>query len=362
MEYIKATADMVDAVYNVLQTTIKTVYPKYYPKEVTDFFCRHHSREHVLEGIASGNMGVLAEGDAIVGTGCFDGNHITGVYVLPDYQKRGCGSRIMDFLEAEIAQKHGISILDASLPAACLYEHRGYKTVGHGVYELENDVKLVYEIMEKELNRKPDTSSDCCKSNAFSDCCIADKQMKSHREGTEMICRIRKWEATDAKDLAVALSNRKVLDNLRDGLPYPYTEKDGAYYISAMLSADEDETFAFAVTADDKVIGSIGVFRQGNIHRQTGELGYYIGEEYWGKGIMTEAVKQICEYVFEKSDIIRIFADPFAYNTASCRVLEKAGFRYEGTLRSNAVKNGKVVDMKMYSLLKTDVSGAVQRF
>ena len=77
---------------------------------------------------------------------------------------------------------------------------------------------------------------------------------------------------------------------------------------------------------------------------------------------MTEAVKQICEYVFEKSDIIRIFADPFAYNTASCRVLEKAGFRYEGTLRSNAVKNGKVVDMKMYSLLKTDVSGAVQRF
>ena len=76
---------------------------------------------------------------------------------------------------------------------------------------------------------------------------------------------------------------------------------------------------------------------------------------------MTEAVKQICEYVFEKSDIIRIFADPFAYNTASCRVLEKAGFRYEGTLRSNAVKNGKVVDMKMYSLLKTDVSGAVQR-
>lgn len=102
------------------------------------------------------------------------------------------------------------------------------------------------------------------------------------------------------------------------------------------------------------VIGSIGIFRQGNIHRQTAELGYYIAEEYWSKGIMTEAVKQICEDVFANSDIIRIYAEPFAYNVASCRVLEKVGFQYEGTLRSNAVKNSKVIDMKMYSLLKEE--------
>lgn len=167
-----------------------------------------------------------------------------------------------------------------------------------------------------------------------------------------MKCRIRKWELSDARDLAVALSNKKVQDNLRDGLPYPYTEQDGRDFISAMLSADENETFAFAITVDNIAIGSIGVFRQGNIHRRTAELGYYIAEEYWGKGIMTEAVRQICEYVFSKSDIIRIFAEPFAYNIASCRVLEKAGFQYEGTLRSNAVKNGKVTDMKMYSKIK----------
>ena len=170
-----------------------------------------------------------------------------------------------------------------------------------------------------------------------------------------MKCRIRKWELSDAKDLAVALSNKKVQDNLRDGLPYPYTEQDGKEFISAMLSADESETFAFAITVDNMVIGSIGIFRQGNIHRQTAELGYYIAEEYWGKGIMTEAVKQICEYVFAKSDIIRIYAEPFAYNIASCRVLEKVGFQYEGTLRSNAVKNGRVIDMEMYSLLKAEI-------
>lgn len=170
-----------------------------------------------------------------------------------------------------------------------------------------------------------------------------------------MICRIRKWELSDAADLAMAISNKNIQDNLRDGLPYPYTEKDGADFISAMLSADENETFAFAITVDDKVVGSIGVFRQGNIHRLTAELGYYIAEEYWGRGIMTEAVRQICQYVFEKSDIIRIYAEPFAYNAASCRVLEKAGFQYEGTLRNNAVKNGKIIDMKMYSLLKAEI-------
>lgn len=167
-----------------------------------------------------------------------------------------------------------------------------------------------------------------------------------------MKCKIRKWKLTDAKDIAVALSNKKIQDNLRDGLPYPYSEQDGIDFISSMLSANEDETFAFAITLDDKVIGSIGVFRQQNIHRQTAEMGYYIAEEHWGKGIMTDAVKQICEYVFENSDILRIYAEPFAYNTGSCRVLEKAGFQYEGTLRNNAVKNGKVIDMKMYSLLR----------
>lgn len=116
-----------------------------------DFFCKHHSKEHILDGIASGNMGVLVEDSAIVGTGCFDKNHITGVYVLPANQKQGCGSYIMNCLETEISKKYNVAVLEASLPAVFLYEHRGYKTVGHGIYELENDVKLVYEVMEKKL-------------------------------------------------------------------------------------------------------------------------------------------------------------------------------------------------------------------
>lgn len=169
-----------------------------------------------------------------------------------------------------------------------------------------------------------------------------------------MNCKIRKWKLSDAKDLASVISNKKIQDNLRDGLPYPYTEQDATDYISAMLSKDENKTLAFAITIDNKAIGSIGAFRQKNIHRHTAEIGYYIAEEYWGKGLMTEAVKQICSYIFDKSNIVRIYAEPFSYNKASCRVLEKAGFLYEGTLRSNAIKNGKTIDMLMYSRLKTD--------
>ena len=166
-------------------------------------------------------------------------------------------------------------------------------------------------------------------------------------------CVIREWRISDKADLARILNNKKIMDNLRDGLPYPYTEKDAEEYITSVLSADKSKTFAFAITLDDKVIGSIGVFRCGNIHSRTAEMGYYISEPYWGKGYATSAVRQTCRYVFENSDIIRIFATPFAHNAGSCRVLEKAGFQYEGTLHCNAVKNGKVLDMKMYALIKS---------
>ena len=163
---------------------------------------------------------------------------------------------------------------------------------------------------------------------------------------------IRKWRIEDKSDLAINLNNLKVLNNLRDGLPYPYTEDDAEDFIQMMLSADPDSTFAFAITLDNKVIGSIGVFRKDNIHSRTAEMGYYIGEPYWGNGYMTNAIKMVCEYVFENTDIIRIFAEPFAHNIASCRALEKAGFQYEGTLKSNAVKCGKIIDMKMYALVR----------
>lgn len=167
-----------------------------------------------------------------------------------------------------------------------------------------------------------------------------------------MECIIRPWQIEDAPDLAETINNKKILDNLRDGLPYPYTVTDAEEFINIMLAADKDQTYPFAIVADNRVIGSIGVFRGINIHNRTAEMGYYINESYWGKGLGTSAVQQACSYIFDHTDIIRIYAEPFASNAASCRILEKSGFQLEGVLRKNAVKNGVVINMRMYALVK----------
>ena len=176
-----------------------------------------------------------------------------------------------------------------------------------------------------------------------------------------MRCVLRKWRLSDAKDLAMALNNEKILNNLRDGLPFPYTEQDAHDYIITMLSSDENSIFAYSITIDDRAVGSIGAFRQSNIHSKTAEIGYYLAEEYWGRGIMTDAIRELCRILFETTDILRIYAEPFAYNTGSRRALEKAGFCYEGTMKNNAVKNGKVLDMMIYSLTRTMEAYPVRR-
>ncbi|MFV0363033.1 MAG: GNAT family N-acetyltransferase [Suipraeoptans sp.] len=163
---------------------------------------------------------------------------------------------------------------------------------------------------------------------------------------------LRAWVLDDACDLSKAINNKRITDNLRDGIPSPYTQTDAVEFINSILSAPVDSQYAWAIHDNGKAIGSIGIFRKDNIHNRTAEMGYYLAQPYWGRGFTTNAVKEACHYVFEHTDIIRIFAEPFAQNSASCRVLEKAGFQFEGTLHRNAVKNGEIVDMKLYALVK----------
>ena len=176
-----------------------------------------------------------------------------------------------------------------------------------------------------------------------------------------MNCILIKWRLSDAQNLAAALNNEKIQNNLRDGLPFPYTQQDARDYIITMLSSQEDSAFAYAITINDRAVGSIAAFRQGNIHRRTAELGYYLAESCWGRGIMTDAIRQLCGIIFETTDILRIYAEPFSYNTGSRRALEKAGFRFEGMMKNNAVKNGKVVDMALYSLTRAAEPYLVRR-
>ena len=154
MEYIKATERDLEQITVLVQETIKTIYPNYYPKEVVDFFSRLHCVENIEKDVEKGRVGIIKKDNEIVGTGCYKENHITRVYVKPTVQKQGYGSYIMQCLEDEIGLRYETVNLDASLPACCLYEKRGYKTIKHERLNVENDVVLVYEVMEKQLQIK----------------------------------------------------------------------------------------------------------------------------------------------------------------------------------------------------------------
>ena len=152
MEYRKASSRQVGEIFQLVQKTITAVYPKYYPKEVVEFFCHLHSRENIAKDIAAGHVGILLHENRMVGTGSHEDSHITRVYISPDCQGQGYGSYIMQCLENQIASQYNKAYLDASLPASLLYEHRGYKTIKHNKWHVENDAVLVYEVMEKQLN------------------------------------------------------------------------------------------------------------------------------------------------------------------------------------------------------------------
>ncbi|MBR4732564.1 MAG: GNAT family N-acetyltransferase [Lachnospiraceae bacterium] len=150
-EYVKASIKDVDVVFNIVQESIKSTYPKYYPKEVVDFFCELHCKDNITKDIHDGLVGMLLVDGVCVGTGCFRENHITRVYVSPAQQGKGYGSYVMNCLESIISANYSKAVLDASLPASHLYEKRGYSTIEHCKRPVKNDVILVYEVMEKEL-------------------------------------------------------------------------------------------------------------------------------------------------------------------------------------------------------------------
>ncbi len=152
MEYIKATENDTEEILTIVQDTVRTVYPRYYPQEVVEFFCSLHCRENIARDIKGGLVGVLRIDSGIVGTGCYQDDHITRVYVKPECQGKGYGSYIMQCLENEIGAKYDTAYLDASLPASHLYEKRGYQTLRHEKWNVENGRVLVYEIMAKALS------------------------------------------------------------------------------------------------------------------------------------------------------------------------------------------------------------------
>jgi len=162
-----------------------------------------------------------------------------------------------------------------------------------------------------------------------------------------------KWSSEFADDLAAQANNINVSNNLRDAFPSPYSLADAEDFIVSCIANDGRNQLVRAILLNGRAIGCISVSLCQDIYRKSAELGYFLGEGYWGRGIMTRAVSLICREAFERFDIVRIYAEPFAENIGSRRVLEKNGFVLEGTMKMGAYKNGRFLDYCVYGLLKS---------
>jgi RimJ/RimL family protein N-acetyltransferase len=166
-------------------------------------------------------------------------------------------------------------------------------------------------------------------------------------------CVVRSWRRGDEEDLVRHANNRKVWLQLRDRFPHPYTPADADAWLAHVL-AERPET-NFAIALDDAVVGGIGFERGGDIERLSAEVGYWLGEEVWGRGLATAALRAVTRHAFEAHGLHRVFAMVFARNLASARVLEKVGFVREGILRRSAVKDGVVLDRILYAMVREEM-------
>ena len=164
---------------------------------------------------------------------------------------------------------------------------------------------------------------------------------------------LRTWAMDDLDNLVRFANNKKIADNLRDVFPFPYTREDGIAFLTASIPGGVNPPGSvFAIVVHGITCGSVGIFPQTDVHRKNAEIGYWLGEDYWGRGIATGAVKQIIEYGFSIYEINRIFACSYASNLASQRVLEKAGMKLEARLKESIYKNGQFLDELIYSVLR----------
>jgi RimJ/RimL family protein N-acetyltransferase len=162
--------------------------------------------------------------------------------------------------------------------------------------------------------------------------------------------RIRSWRAGDAPSLARHADNRKIWLQVRDRFPHPYTLEAAEGWVALASAADPETQFAIEVSGE--AAGGIGVFLQQDVERYSAEIGYWLGEAHWNRGLTTAAVRCFTDYAFDRFGLCRLYANVFESNPGSCRVLERAGYQLEGRLRQSAVKDGQVLDGLLYAAVR----------
>jgi len=302
MEIKLAGKQNMEQIYNLVQETIKTVYPRYYLKEIVDMFCEYHNQENILKDIDAGNTYILLKEGEIIGTGTMQENHITRVYVLPKFQKKGYGTFIMNRLEDRIKEQYEYAEIDASLPACRLYTHLGYQTVDHGIWEGKNDVIQVYEIMKKrlrtkfmgELKLRPYKPQDAGAIVSW----IKDERT------------LRKWSAD------------------RYGA-YPITAEDINYkYLECNGDCEEPDNF-YPMTAVD-ANGPVGhlILRYTDVTKTTIRFGFIIVDDNKrGLGYGKRMLQMAVQYALEMLKAEKITLGVFENNTGAYHCYQAVGFR-----------------------------------
>jgi ribosomal-protein-alanine N-acetyltransferase len=166
---------------------------------------------------------------------------------------------------------------------------------------------------------------------------------------------VRPWRNADAASLVKYASNPNIARQLRDRFPHPYTAADARQFIQSIAQARPTTTFAIAVAGE--AVGGAGFAPGADVERYSAEVGYWLGEPFWGRGIAADAVRLLSAYAFDTCNMLRLFALPFADNAQSIRVLEKAGYTREAILRASSVKNGMVRDQALYALVNASWKG-----
>jgi RimJ/RimL family protein N-acetyltransferase len=169
-----------------------------------------------------------------------------------------------------------------------------------------------------------------------------------------MEIKLRSLDKNDSQQITSLLNNKKIWDNLKDYIPHPYTLNDANFFIDLVLK-ESSPNQSFAIIKDDsELCGIIGLVKQDDIHRMTAELGYWIGEPFWGNGIATKAINLITNYGFSEMKLERIFAGVFDFNKPSMKALEKNDYKLEGIFRNSIIKNDIIRDEYIYAKLKTE--------
>lgn len=242
--------------------------------------------------------------------------HISLFFIRPEYHRRGIGKALFQY--AETACPSAETTVNSSTYAIPFYQSLGFAVIGpkqnyHGL--CSTPMRRYHAVIVQKENYT-----------------------------------LRTWRSADAPSLARNLNNKKIWDNCRDALPYPYTLADAEAFIDMITK--KEGIHDFCIEVEGKAVGNIGFVPQTDVERFNAEAGYVIGEEYWNRGIMTDALREAVRYYFAHTDKVRIFAIVFEHNLPSMRVLEKAGFTKVGVLTKSVFKNGHFTDTLLFELLK----------